>query len=446
VRWLFILLIATFTFTDVSGVGLSLVTGISVKNLILYTIAFALLFRMALGGVGRTYFQDLHWAFTLLIGYAMASWLIAALIVKYPGYHLFEHAITLKTWAIDPALMMFAAFYGLRDLNDAKFVLKVLLLAIGAANFLTLLDTAHIIHLGMKIGDHGGEFGRVFGAFGHANETGSLLVCMLPPMVAWFYGARAFERLVWLGAILCSAVVLLMTVSRGAFVGLFVGGLWGMWICRRYIPLQRFVMFGFVATIGVVLAVVVAGLVDPSIGGTIMTRLTGTSTSVDAGEVSSGRTAIWAGALLRMLQTPGSFLWGFGWDVYSTMPFRYAPHNIYLSLWFELGLPGLTAFMFIQGRTILAAFRSIELAKQPEIRVQLIAFVFAFLMLAVAMFFADLITPWPYIWMYVGVILKMIVLMQEDTAEEFQPLRVAQVPSRAPPARPFNGALPRPVR
>jgi O-antigen ligase len=241
-------------------------------------------------------------------------------------------------------------------------------------------------------------------------------------------------------------VVLLMTVSRGAFVGLFVGGLWGMWLCRRDIPLQRFVMFGFVAMIGVVLAVVVAGLIDPAIGGTIVDRLTGQSTSIDAGEMSSGRTAIWAGALKRMLQTPGTFLWGFGWDVYSTMPFRYAPHNIYLSLWFELGLPGVLTFIFIQGRTTLAAFRAIEYAKEPEIRAQLIAFVFGFLMLAVAMFFADLITPWPYIWMYVGVILKMIVLMQEETVDEFQPLRVAQVPSRPAAARPFNGALPRPVR
>jgi O-antigen ligase len=197
--------------------------------------------------------------------------------------------------------------------------------------------------------------------------------------------------------------------------------------------------------IGVVLAVVVAGLIDPAIGGTIVDRLTGQSTSIDAGEMSSGRTAIWAGALKRMLQTPGTFLWGFGWDVYSTMPFRYAPHNIYLSLWFELGLPGLIAFIFIQARTTLAAFRAIDLAKQAEIHAQLIAFVFGFLMLAVAMFFADLITPWPYIWMYVGVILKMIVLMQEHAADEFQPLKVAQVSSRAPPARPFNGALPRPV-
>jgi O-antigen ligase len=186
-------------------------------------------------------------------------------------------------------------------------------------------------------------------------------------------------------------------------------------------------------------------LVDPHIGGTIVDRLTGQSSSIDAGEMSSGRLDIWAGALKRMLETPGTFIWGFGWDVYSTMPFRYAAHNTYLLLWFELGLTGVMTFIFILGRATRAAFYAIDFAKDPQLHAQFIAFVFGFLMLAIAMAFADLITPWPYIWLYVGLLLKLCIHVQEEARESFKPLRVAQVPSRQV-ARPMHGALPRPVR
>jgi hypothetical protein len=445
VRWLLVLLIAAYSVTDVFGLGMSLMTGLSVKNLLLYLVVSGLMFRMALTGGERMHYTSLHIAFAVLIGYAGVSWILAAVVIKYPGYHLFEHLVTLKTWLIDPALLMFAAFYGLRDLEDTRYVLKALLLAIGAANFLTNLDTAHIIHLGMKIGERGAEAGRVFGAFGHANETGSMLVCFLAPMIAMLYTTRAFERFVWLGATLSTAVVLLMTVSRGAFVGLFVGGVWAMWICRRYIPIQRFVVGAFAGLFFAVLTLVVASLVDPNIGGTILDRLTGQSSSIDAGEMSSGRVDIWAGALKRMLETPGTFVWGFGWDVYSTMPFRYAAHNTYLLLWFELGLTGVMTFLFILGRTTLASFYAIQYAKDPQLHAQFVAFVFGFLMLAVAMTFADLITPWPYIWLYVGLMLKLCTYVQEEAQQSFKPLRVAQVPTRQP-ATSMHGALPRGVR
>jgi O-antigen ligase len=445
VRWLLLLFIVTCVGSDVFGVEMSLVTGISVKNLWLYLIVFGVLFRLALTGVDRVFYVSLHVAFVLLIGYAGATWIIAALVVKYPGYHLFAHLVTLKNMLIDPALLLLAAFYGLRDMADSRFVLKALILAIGFANFLTNLDTAHIIHLGMKIGERGAEEGRVFGAFGHANETGALLVCTLPAMVAFAYTTRGLQRAMWAFVTLCSAVVLLMTVSRGAFVGLFVGGIGAMWLCRRYVPLRRFAVGGFIALFLAVLAVVIAGIVNPSVSDLITHRLLGTAQTVDAGEMSSGRTAIWAALLRRMAQTPTTFITGFGWDVYSTMPFRYIPHNQYLSLWFELGLTGMLSLIFIQARTLLETLRTIAVTEDRAIQAQLLAFVFGFMMVAVAIFFVNLITPWPYVWLYVGVILKMCSLLQTNAERSFTPLRVAEAPRR-PVARPVHGAFPRPVR
>src|SRR5262249_4583343 len=155
----------------------------------------------------------------LLIGYATMSWLVTALIIKYPGYHLLEGAMSLKSRMIDPALMLFAALYGLKDMKDVWLALKVLLGAVAVANFATRLDTAGIVHFGMKMGESGAEEGRVFGAFGHANDTGALIVCTLPGLLALTVTSHGMRRMLWLGAALVSVMVLLMTVSRGAFVG-----------------------------------------------------------------------------------------------------------------------------------------------------------------------------------------------------------------------------------
>ena len=442
-RWLFLLLIAAFVVGDIFGLGMSLMTGVSVKNALLYAILFMLVFRVALAGDFRFELPSIHLAFFLLIAYATLAWIAAFAFVKYSGYHMVEGLITLKTRLVDPAIMLLAAFYGLRTMADAKWVLGVLMLGIGAANFATIADTAGIIHFGMKVGDHGPEMGRVFGAFGHANDTGSLIVCVLPAMIAMMITNQGAKRIMWFGCMMASSLVLILTVSRGAFVGLFVGTVWGAWLCRRYVPVQRLAMFGVVALVGVVLAIAVAGLLDPQIGNVISERLFGQSKAYDMGEASSGRTAIWAEAISRMARSPMSFLSGFGWDVYSVMPFRYAPHNHYLGMWFDLGVPGLALFVFLLSRIVSTVRRAVPAADE-ETRPHLIAFVFGMLALAIAIVFADLFDPWSYIWLYVGVMLRMAVLVRA-TADEYTPsaLHTAELPLRvirdAP--GPFGGTL-----
>ena len=158
-RWLFLALIGAFIVGDAFGMQMSLITGFSVKNAILYAIGFTLVFRTALSGGVKIDLMSLHVAFVLLIGYAMLMWVISFGVIHYPGYHMFSGLVTLKTKMIDPALMLFAAFYGLRTLTDAKWVIGVLLLAIAGANFATLADTAGIMHFGMRVGDKGPEAG-----------------------------------------------------------------------------------------------------------------------------------------------------------------------------------------------------------------------------------------------------------------------------------------------
>jgi O-antigen ligase len=139
-----------------------------------------------------------------------------------------------------------------------------------------------------------------------------------------------------------------------------------------------------------------------------------------------------------MMTQPITLLTGFGWAVYYVMPFRYAPHNFYLGMWFDLGIVCVGLIMFIFIRSLLAAYRSIDVA-EPDVRDQLLAFVFGVCSLVVAIVFADLFTPWPYIWLYVGVVLKMAVLARSQ-AEEREIARRPQSETGLRVASPFRGS------
>jgi hypothetical protein len=412
VVWLIVLLIVTFAAGDVLGLEMSLAPGLSVKNGLLYLIAFTILFRKALGGGERVSYVSIHVAFAVLICYASMSWLVTAYMIHYPGYRPLDGLINLKVRMIDPAMMLFAALYGLKDMKEVWTALKWLAGCIGLANFATLLDTAGIVHFGMRMGDSGAEEGRVFGAFGHANDTGALIVGLLPSMAMLAFSAQGAKRAAWAFASLCTVMVLLLTVSRGAFVGLAVGYTIAAIMCRRYVPVERFVLLAVGAAGFCLLAVLFVSLVDPAIGGTLVERLLGQSRSIDMTEASSGRTAIWAEALERMTRVPSTFLTGYGWDSYWTMPFRYAPHNYYIGLLFNLGIFAPLLVLLILARSVISMRAAIPHAEE-NVRLQLLAFVFGILGVAISIIFADLYKPWGYLWLYMGILLKAALLSQE---------------------------------
>src|SRR5262245_56105700 len=116
-RWLFFALIAAFVVSDVFDLGMSLMTGFSVKNALLYAILFTIIFRTALSGI-RIELPGLHLLFIALVGYAGIMWIVAFGFIHYPGYRFMAGLITLKTQMVDPAIMLLASFYALRTKED----------------------------------------------------------------------------------------------------------------------------------------------------------------------------------------------------------------------------------------------------------------------------------------------------------------------------------------
>ncbi len=424
-RWLLLILIGVLAVGDIFSLDLSLAPGLSVKNAALYMVLMALFFRTVLSGAMKIDLRSIHGMFALWIGYAILTILVAGLVIRYPGYHMVSAAISLKGLVIDPALFCLAGIWALRDERDVALIIKGIVGAVAIANFFTLLDVAGLVHLNLYIGDSGVEEGRVFGVFGHANDTGTFIACMLPPMIAAALGARGLSRPMWIGGLLATVAVLILTVSRGAFAAVGIGTILGAYICRRYISLSRLVPWLLVAIVAVLLAFAVTTAIDPYIRDIIAERLFGQSQAASVEEISSGRTGLWIRILLVMMNHPVSFITGFGWDVYSVMAFPLATHNYYLDAWFNLGLVGVAMFLLIMRRTISDALQAAALAS-PALRPLFPACVFALVILMVGICFANLYQPWPYIWMYVGTMLRAALVVRE------QRVAVPSVASTAP--------------
>jgi len=74
---------------------LTFTTGLSAKNLIIYLLATFLGLRMVIGRSSVTAAGSMQGAYIVQIGYAIITWLVAALIIKYPNYELVASGIAM---------------------------------------------------------------------------------------------------------------------------------------------------------------------------------------------------------------------------------------------------------------------------------------------------------------------------------------------------------------
>jgi O-antigen ligase len=405
-RYLLALLILALTVIDMFGLTQSVAPGLSVKNAILYVILLALSARFVLRGGFRMELRQVHLWFGILIAYAMLSWLAAGILIRYKFYNLVESGIALKANLLDDAVVFAICLYGTQTLSEAKFVLKCILLAVAVANAVALGNVAGVFDIGVtKVGEGPGNIGgRVFGAFGHANETAAMMVCLLPAYISAALSSTAAWRWLWgLGGVV-AATLLVATGSRGGLVALALGTVFGLYICRGLISWRR-----AAALAAPVVAIAVCVLVVASIKfGDILTQRVA-EMILDPGTSSDERLYVWVPVVSRMIENPITLITGFGWGAYDVMGFFWATHNHYLLLWFELGIIGLGSYLLLIRELLLTARRAAEHAPEDTAR-DLIAFVFGIIGLSFAVFFTLLSYPWIYVWMYIGVTMRMAVI------------------------------------
>lgn len=400
-----ILLIAGLFVSDIFGLDIFLAPGLSLKNALLNLLAAGLAIRMAVRSAPFSFeLPSLQVAMLIWFIYALFTWLMLGTFLQFHHYKLLQSAVLMKGGLLDYFIIFALFFYGTVTNRDAIVIIWALLVGLVLANMAALISATGVVIIGENVqGEFGEEAGRLFGAFGHANETAAFTVFLLPAVIAMTRVSKGIARLAWAGASLSCILMLVATGSRGGYVALIFGGMWGLYLCRRYVSLTHVALLVSGALIvGVpVLAILQMKFSFPAISRLIETALHPELHGADRG-------AIWLPVVQKMMESPWTLFTGFGWNSYDAMGFYFATHNQYLMLWFELGLIGLGAYIFIMWRATNAALAGAAVATR-ETRPYLLAFVIGMPMLSVAVTFSLLFRPWLYIWAYIGVVMRLAV-------------------------------------
>lgn len=388
--FLLVLLVST-TF----GLDIDLAPGVSVKNIFLYILVFAITIENTVFRSWRFGLPSVLIPLIIFSGYCVLSWFAATFVVQPDYYEPLESFIRLKNARIDYLLIFLLFFLGPKTTDEARKLLHAFLWMIVIGNLLTVVDGFNIPDLGIIIQ---GENGRLGGPIGEYNQYGALLAVTLPGVIALYWDTSRTSRSLVLAAGVISVLALLATGSRGAIFGILCGCMWSMFFLRETIPFRKAAAGTLVAI--ALLTIIVAASLTTDLFSHVLSDFVERSTSGNVNDLSANRTAIWQMALERMMQQPVSFVIGFGWDAEDHMFFK-SPHNQYLGIMFNLGIVGLCFYLVLIYNIFIGCRRAIRKA-EPVVRLHLSAFVFGFASLCINNFFIDLYSPWLFVWAYVG--------------------------------------------
>ncbi len=298
--------------------------------------------------------------------------------------------------------MFLLFFYGVTSADEALSLIHVFLWMMVFGNLLALVDGFNIIDLGII---QQREDGRIGGPMGESNQYGAFLALILPATVAMLQHPGTKKLLAYFACFI-TMLTLLVTGSRGAFVGIVVGGVFAAFFLRSIISFRQVALTTVISIFAVTVIFVI--FLSTDLFGDLVQRYIDKS-SGNVRTMSSGRTEIWADTIQRMLEQPISFVTGFGWDAYDYMRVAEAnTHNTYLNIIFNLGLPALLIY-FVLVYNLFGTCRRALRTTDGIIRAHLIAFVFGFAALSASIFFVELYQPWIYIWAYVGLIMRLAI-------------------------------------
>lgn len=407
-RYVLLLLIIILLGSHTLDLDLSLAPGLSVKNAFLYISGVLVIMESAIARNRQIELLSVLVPFSLLVLYAILTWLTSSLVLDYPSYKPLEALIALKGKLVDHLLILLIFFYGVVTLKDALWLLKALVWVVIAGNAVTVVDALNIPDLGIITQR---TDGRVEGSLGGANEFGAFLTFFLPTTIALYWTELGIRRRLAMLGVLATFLSLLLSVSRGAFVGTLLGSIAAIFYLRYYISARIIarsalaILIFFIVAVVALIATDFQDLLNARLGQSLGTETGGQ----DAKTISSGRTSIWLSALGEMIQFPWTFITGFGWEgYYRSGEYRLATHSTYVDYLYNLGSIGLILFI-LTVRNSLAIAREAISSASVEVRPHLLGFVFGMAGLVIAMIFNNLAAPALFAWAFAGIALRIAV-------------------------------------
>jgi len=287
--------------------------------------------------------------------------LVASLFSRYPDIAAAQIIERLKLLAI-----MLIVVNALQTEGQLRFYL---LLFLGCF----MLYPVRIALVGYAMGD-GVSFGRLvsYRNYSNPNDLATLSLVALGVALALTFSGPS-RTVVRFGAGVSAAllvVVILLTQSRGAFIGLVIG--MGLPLIR--LGIRRPVLLVPVAVVGLAIGLAMPASVWERLSG--IEKLTSESTIAEADPEGSAATRFEVQKVgwQIFLDHP---VFGVGLGGYPWVNARYAPelgtlgtHNTYLNLAAEVGLPGFTLWCALVWAVLRYAYRRRRLAASGELATQ----------------------------------------------------------------------------
>jgi O-antigen ligase len=398
IRLLLILLYVMALVEATFELGLAVAPGLSTKNLLLYALVFAILARAVLVNT-QIYIPlaKVHVAFLMLVVYATISWTMHSLFD--PTYPSFEGFKALKSELVDNFLFFSVFFFGPNNYADAKRIFLVALHLIALLSVLTILDTPSFFDLGI-MEQH--IDGRVRGPIGESNEYGAFMVFFVPLFAAMAMGSKGVARVGWWIVFFCGAGLLVSSGSRGAYLGMLLGIVFGIKFILPFFDRQQ--LWKTATKIGAVCLVIALAIGAANFE--LVTERFERTTATNLDEMSSGRTGIWRATVLVQAEKPISFLVGNGWNAHTNSGIWKSAHNSYLLMLFELGVIGVALFAILMV-AVIAQVKVLVRRTSGKERVLMSGVAFGLFGLLVAITFVDLTVPWFYVWSFIGMSLRI---------------------------------------
>ncbi len=261
------------------------------------------------------------------------------------GYsNLMGEVLSFKAW-IDQFLLYFIALSCIRDVETAKRM--VVYMAIGSM-VLVLYSVPEMLN---KMGRSSIEQSRIMGPHQQSNNFGGFVAYTLMPVLAFFtVNIKDFRAWLLTPYFLIAAKVLISTFSRGAYLALALGGL-----CAGFFKGKGFLAFWAAMALSFFLVfpqfLPDAVLVRLS---SITEQTASTSNEAELDKSSENRLILWRAAGKMILEDP--FL-GKGFKAFPKLKSQYTdspvkesdPHNMYLYIASQMGLPVLSLFLLLLG-------------------------------------------------------------------------------------------------
>ena len=402
IRYLLLLLFFVMFAGGPLGLHDSVVPGLSIKNAFLYVLFVAMAIETTVSGNRKPEVLSVLFPFSLLLAYCLYSYLIVVFIVDYPDYDVVSSGFQLKTGLLDHFLMLLVFFYGVTKTKDAIWLIRMVIWLIMLGNILTLADAFQLPDLEILTL---GYDDRIQGFIGQKNQFGAFLAFFLPATLGVFLSEIGIRRIAAGVGVLATFACLLLTFSRGSYVGVVLGALLAGIFLRKHISARTMTRTAIIATVACTAAVPL--LFVAGYGDLILDRFSLLSGSVDT--VSQGRSTLWLRALSVMTEYPVTFVTGYGWNAYANFSeFRLALHSVYFDYLFNLGLIGLVLFLTTLFG-VFVVFRQGVVSASGIARSFLVLATFGVAAVCVAMFFSEVYYAGVLIWAYIGLILRVAI-------------------------------------